>query len=384
MDGYVLQPPLRLLLLTSFSEGEEGEESTAMDQLLGGAGTAVAFQQLPPAGPPRQLASTFRQPVNSANWDKISKKRMMSPEPTDEDSIHLIRGHSSSSSLVDPDELPAKRLRRSTIIARGSDNIASLQTPATPVVVDQDSLLPSNGLITIGDHYTLGTQTPSSPSLRTDTDSVWEFDVSDIDIPGGTASLQFRQSGTHSDPEAELSPTSPDPPLNTEPIIPEFLTAKHNIYGYLVNINEPKFIALLDNYIAFELAEHSGIRGVLPTTHRPTAVTWWTSRARPDRIPPFDCLEKFGSGVIEWWIFIQPDWRRIKCGETHRGSGCWECLYQPGINGLLNIIILVYWWAKTLEEGGKSGDMAYCWLVEDVTWVLSQLARVASEGFSPE
>ena len=165
--------------------------------------------------------------------------------------------------------------------------------------------------------------------------------------------------------------TSHDLPLDTEPIIPAFLTTKHNIYGYLVNVNEPGFVALLDNYIAFEVAECSGIRGTLPTTCRPTAVSWWTSRARPDRIPPFDGLKGFASGVVEWWISIQPDWRRLKCGETNQGDGCWESLYQPGINGLLNVVILVYWWAKTLEGSGESGDAAYHWLANDVTWVLS-------------
>lgn len=380
MDGYVPQSPFPhfdYYRSRSFSESEEGGESTIAEQLLEGAGTAATFQQLSPAGPPHQLASTFRQPTNSANQDKSSKRRMISPELTDDNGIHSVTwDRSSSSSLADPDELPAKRLRRSTIIAHDSDN-----TAATPVAVGQDSFFPSNGLITVGDNYSLGIQTPPSPSLMTDTDSAWEFQSSDLDIPGGTTLLQ---GGTRFDIEAEPSPTSPNPPLNTEPIIPDFLTAKHNIYGYLVDVNEPGFKALLDNYIAFELAEHSGVRGVLPTAHRPTAVTWWTSRARPDRIPPFDGLGKFGSGVVEWWIFIQSDWRKLKCGETDRGSGSWESLYQPGINGLLNVIILVYWWARTLEEGGESGDVAYHWLVDDVTWVLAQLTRVASEGFSPE
>ena len=63
-----------------------------------------------------------------------------------------------------------------------------------------------------------------------------------------------------------------------------------------------------------------------------------------------------------------------------RVAGDWEHLYQPGINGLLNIVILAYWWVRILEERGTPIDETYTWFVSDVTWVLSRLAGVARDG----
>jgi len=345
----------------------------------------AASPQPPSPEHPLQLPGAFQPPSKIVGQHKSNKKRAISPEHTDEDIA--TGGNSSSDSSADPDELPAKRPRRSTVVVRSSKATANLHALTTPTAIGQNSFSPSNGLIVVDTpaDLTLGMQTPPSPSLWTDASSAWEFVDSDADILGETTSLQLQQGGDALfDTRTEPSRTSPDLPFDTKPIIPGFLTAKHNIYGYLVNVDEPKFKALLDNYIAFEVAEQSGIRGTLPTTCRPAAVTWWTSRARPDRIPPFDDLKEFAIGVAEWWISIQPDWRRLKRGEANRGDGCWECLYQPGINGLLNVVILVYWWAKASEGRGESGDPAYHWLVEDVTWVLSRLTHIASDGFSPE
>ena len=62
------------------------------------------------------------------------------------------------------------------------------------------------------------------------------------------------------------------------------------------------------------------------------------------------------------------------------GTGDWERLYQPGINGLLNIVVLAHWWARILKERESPVDDTYSWFVADVTWVLSQLTVVAHKG----
>ena len=372
-----------------------------------------------------QRVSAFQQPTSIVDQEKgnISKKRrMISPAFTDEDDVGMTVDDSNSSS-GDPDELPTKRPRRSTVVTRKP--VTSFRALAVSTAISQDNLSPGNGLIAVGmaADPSLDMRSPPSPflgsevdsdaafTLGSDVDSIAGFTLGsdvdsipesmlmsdvepigslalDLDIPGGAPPLWLRQgSNTPPDEDAEPSPVSRNLPLNADPIIPNFLTAKTNVYGYLVTRNEPGFMALLDNYIAFELADRSGVRGSLPTTHRPAAVGWWTSRARPDKIPPgaSDNPQKFRNEVVEWWISMQPDWRgALKCGKTNRVDGSWECLYQPGINGLLNVVILVYWWSKALEGGTKSSNAAYHWLAADVTWVLSRLACVASEGLSTD
>ena len=83
-----------------------------------------------------------------------------------------------------------------------------------------------------------------------------------------------------------------------------------------------------------------------------------------------------------WWIYIQPEWREIGIATVSRvgrdSFGDWERLYQPGNNGLLNVLILAYWWARILEEWGSPVDGTYSWFVSDVSWVLTQLTAVSA------
>ena len=425
--GWVCSPA-HALIITAYDsrpEGSEDKEPATTKERPLGAGRAASSIQPPSTNRPHQPVSAFQEPMNFANQEqgkKPKKRRFVSPAFTDEDDVGMIAEDNSNSSSVDPDELPTKRPRRSTVITRKP--VASFRALTASTAVGQNNPSPGNGSISVGTAADPGldVRSPPSPFLGSDVDSLAGFSLgsdvdsiagftfgSDIDsvpesmltsgvepigsltldlsIPGGAPPLWRPQgSDTPPDEDAEPSPVSRDSPPNAGPIIPDFLTAKSNVYGYLVTGNEPGFMTLLDNYIAFELADRSGVRGSLPTTHRPTAVGWWTSRARPDKTPPLDSpKKKFRDWVVEWWISIQPDWRgALKCGETNRADGSWECLYQPGINGLLNVVIVVYWWSKSLEGRAKSGDAAYHWLVADITWVLSRLTCVASEGLSTD
>lgn len=410
MDGCVLWPSILVTAAYEcFLEGSEGEEP------------AVAKQ--PPdatsmAAPPPQPASTIRthQPAGTSRQsthvtDRAQgKKRRIASESSEEEDVDMnIEDNSSSGSSVDPDEFPAKRLRSSTIVTRGFKATTSLRTLTTTTIIskngrspstdaDAEVLVKTTNTSNVGE--TIVDSTPSAPTSPppslsgTGAGSVRQSSPG-IDVPSiRAAPLRVRQVGS-APPDAETEPYEPsDSRLDGEPTIPDFLVGKYDIYSYLVSVDEPGFKALLDNYITFELADRSGFRGNLPTARRPKAVGWWSSRARPNKLPPYDSLSALGSTIVQWWIFIQPDWRgdELKCGEISRDEGpseasqdeeCWERLYQPGINGLLNIVILVYWWARILKERGESADADYRWLVEDITWVLSQLARVASEGFSP-
>ena len=56
--------------------------------------------------------------------------------------------------------------------------------------------------------------------------------------------------------------------------------------------------------------------------------------------------------------------------------GGWDALCAPRINGLLNVVMLVYWWARVLEEQcvGDSTRADYENFADDVAWVLSNLS----------
>ena len=42
---------------------------------------------------------------------------------------------------------------------------------------------------------------------------------------------------------------------------------------------------------------------------------------------------------------------------SRKVSGDWEVLYAPRINGLLNVVMLVYWWIRILEEHKPEGGV---------------------------
>jgi len=78
-----------------------------------------------------------------------------------------------------------------------------------------------------------------------------------------------------------------------------------------------------------------------------------------------------------WWASIQPPWRVFKHGKVSREVlGGWDVLFSPRINGLLNVVILAYWWIKYLDELELGGSILadYNSFVEDVAWVFLKLS----------
>ena len=171
--------------------------------------------------------------------------------------------------------------------------------------------------------------------------------------------------------------------------IPQFITVvpkknKASIHSYLTSCQDTHFQQLLQAYIAFEdAAATSGRVGSLPTTKRPSHISWWIRCARVDAPPSWSSLHDYGSSVISWWSYLQPSWRKLECGTPSREEGSFDCLFQPGINGFLNVVILAYWWSNGLIESGANSvteSSKYHWFVTDVTWVLSKLFEAAQSN----
>ena len=188
-----------------------------------------------------------------------------------------------------------------------------------------------------------------------------------------------------------ITPHSLSPLILTNDIdiesVPAFLRShgkgkrEVNIFNYLDKVKNPRFRQLLYHYIQLEAGDKSRAGGSLPTAKRPIEVSQWSSRARPDTLPDFTKGKRtfldFVDSTLTWWGCIQPDWRTFEHGKVSREvCGDWDVLYAPRINGLLNVVILAYWWARVLEEQ-KPKDAVhadYEQFADDVAWVFSNLS----------
>ena len=152
-----------------------------------------------------------------------------------------------------------------------------------------------------------------------------------------------------------------------------------NILEYLKQLEDPCFQRVLFHYLRFEINDKSGTKPVLLATERPAEVSHWLTRARPPGIPNYEkgghTLVDFVDSVFAWWTFLQPPWRKFERGRVCREvGGEWGILYAPRANGLLSVVILVYWWGKILEKKPVDGlRVDYELFAEDVAWVISNL-----------
>ncbi|EEB88825.1 hypothetical protein MPER_13160 [Moniliophthora perniciosa FA553] len=120
----------------------------------------------------------------------------------------------------------------------------------------------------------------------------------------------------------------------------------------------------------------------LPTENRPTAIAWWTKRARTNKAnPPTTEHCDFGQSVITWWDSMMPSWRtRDENGcWAQTGEGDWGVLCCPGQNGLLSVLACLRWWL--IAEGGDVENASALWrsLFSDVCWVMEQLSVATEE-----
>ena len=321
-----------------------------------------------------------------------------SEEDEDEDEGGLdsddLADHGSSGSSVDSNHAPAKHLHTS---------MATRSSTATPVpeesagetdvrlAAEETDVRHAAGETAVrhappsatGDRDPNTEPIPPTPPSHSQPEPM-DMDTDEPNTGAGVSDparvVYCARKPTEKPPATPSQSSLPSP----SPKLPEFLLIeKYNVYKYLSSIKEANFQKLLEAYVTFECADRSRIDGALATLRRPRAISWWTSRARPHKIPPYDSLWSFTEGIINWWIYLQPEWRKIDVGVVSRVGGGfddWECLYQLRMNGLLNVVILAHWWARILVERDNTVDGVYSWFVSDVSWVLSQLTIVAPDA----
>ena len=334
---------------------------------------------------------------------------------SEDDAPRSFDGDGSSSGESVRSDAPGhtKRQRTSKVVTR-----SSIRTPATDEGTRGLDSTPPSPAITVD---TLNVAAPMSTDNLSTSAATTFIDSPDLQstnipasstnvdtIPNGCISRASSESPNSPDDDAAelavestaarvsatpvIAPHSPPAPALSNDIdlasVPAFLR-RHgkgrrqvDIFQYLNAVKDPHFQQILVQYIRIEANDKSGVSGSLSTTGRPAEIGDWSSKARPAILPDFTkgkrSLSDFVDSVLAWWNLIQPSWRSFqRGGEVSRVvCGEWETLYAPRINGLLNVVVLAYWWAGTLEkQGAKGSDRAdYEEFASDVAWVFSKFS----------
>lgn len=92
----------------------------------------------------------------------------------------------------------------------------------------------------------------------------------------------------------------------------------------------------------------------------------------------------YGEKVREWWIILQPLWRRDQAKEEwplSRNAPLkedWESLAKGGGNGLMMFLVALGWWLGAVEDKKAAAELAS--VVDDVRWVLDEIDKGMDEG----
>jgi hypothetical protein len=117
----------------------------------------------------------------------------------------------------------------------------------------------------------------------------------------------------------------------------------------------------------------------LPTTSRPEEVQWWIKRKRlVSLLPPVEKPSEFGAMWMLWWVRMQPTWRGGESlVKTLPIDADWEPILRGGSNGLSMVVMALSWWVHATGQNGQQ-DLELSVAIDDVKWVLSELAAMLS------
>ena len=338
---------------------------------------------------------------------------------SDNDSDKGSGDGTSSGNSVHSDAACAKQQKISQVVTRSSIRNIFSRTPGSA------SLLPSTTIHTEGTVGTntddvVGTDADTDGIMRTDTDNVARIDTdvvvranakdvvgtntddaastdTDVIVRAGAKNVVSTNTddvaSTNAEDAAATDTPTTAPRVSSQmsldnidvATIPALLlqhgTGKRrvNIFNYLKSLKDPHFQPVLFHYLRL-MINQSELDGSLPTAKRPREIGLWSSRARPPCLPDYKkngrTFADFVDSIFVWWGSIQPSWRVFERGKVAREvDGEWDVLHAFSINGLLNVVMLVYWWARVLEEDEPEGGMRteYEFLADDVAWVLSHI-----------
>ena len=215
-------------------------------------------------------------------------------------------------------------------------------------------------------------------------------------IAGPTGTIPGPQSTTPppiptllSQPSTRPSPTlvtpqaAPKPPLPLDPSWPAWFQKAYTDLS--LTFLSPELTSAIHIYVGIE--KKAGFVVGSPNAgfkvdNRPPEVAFWVGRGRKSA-PLVKNLPSFEAGWWKWWKGIQPKWRSAVEVEgpltaAHRevtdGEGGWASVDKHGQNAFLTVLSCLVWWGTALN--GHQGESAgWTAAVDDVHWVLTNLAR---------
>ena len=138
--------------------------------------------------------------------------------------------------------------------------------------------------------------------------------------------------------------------------------------------------ALIRAWTDFEVHHNFTEVAKLGAKNRPDCIQEWQRRRRPANWkPPIMGVSTYESSFMGWWASLQPDWHLSDDGGINFSAteGDWEGLRRPGLRGLHNALVGLFYWALEVENGNE-GHAQWLIAVDDCRVVCRQLLSSAA------
>ncbi|KAF7797970.1 hypothetical protein EIP86_009177 [Pleurotus ostreatoroseus] len=127
------------------------------------------------------------------------------------------------------------------------------------------------------------------------------------------------------------------------------------------------------------------MRNGLQTVNRPDQIGYWMQHLRRDikKTPKIEDLDQYTKQWWAWWRGLQPDWRATDSNDgplLQDGTGDWEKLRRPGRNGILHVLLSLWWW----KSHPSANDADWLVAVDDVQWALCNMLQRTERKRSSE
>ena len=122
---------------------------------------------------------------------------------------------------------------------------------------------------------------------------------------------------------------------------------------------------LVQQWVEFEQKEGFEERGKLGTANRPECILQWKKRAHLSMwCPDISNVLSFKQEFHTWWISLQPTWWVSEGTMVMSTEGNWDFLRKPGQNGLICVLVGLFYWGRLVQEDGNQ-CRGWAELVED-------------------
>jgi hypothetical protein len=131
---------------------------------------------------------------------------------------------------------------------------------------------------------------------------------------------------------------------------------------------------LVSSWVAFEDNSRSTQVRRLSAAGRPAVVHNWIARRHPENFQPnILSLKVYENEFTDWWRRLQPTWQISNNAVDKAASqGDWDCLRVPGVNGIMNVVVALFYWGLA-SEAKSAHHKAWLAAVEDCVTVFSLL-----------